>query len=92
MHIEASETKFVQKMCLFLFLTEEAYCHGRLQTRKLGQTPSCNPRELMYPFEKVDDADGSNMTRCTLMQFVEKSIFLPEKNIYQSIRSTYLLS
>ena len=28
----------------------------------------CNPRELMYPFEKVDDADGSNMTRCTLIQ------------------------
>ena len=46
----------------------------------------------MYPFEKVDAADGSNMTWCTLMQFVEKSIFLPEKNMYQSIRSIYLLS
>ena len=26
---------------LFLFLTEEAYSHGSLQTRELGQTPLC---------------------------------------------------
>ena len=28
-------------VCLFLFLTEEAYSHGGLQTRELGQTPLC---------------------------------------------------
>jgi hypothetical protein len=27
--------------CFVLFLTEEAYSHGGLRTRELGQTPSC---------------------------------------------------
>jgi hypothetical protein len=80
---------------LVLFLTEEAYSHGRLQTRKLAQIPSCNPRELMYPFKKVYDVIGSKMTRCMLMQVMVnllKQLFSYLEKKYQSIRSTYLLS
>ena len=30
-----------ERASLFLFLTEEAYSHGGLRTRELGQTPLC---------------------------------------------------
>ena len=72
---------------------KEAYSHDRLQTRKLAQIPSCNPRELMYPFKKVYDVIGSKMTRCMLMQvmvnllkqlfsYLEKNIKVLEALIY----------
>ena len=37
-----SQPKFLNKQeRLVLFLTEEAYSHGDLKTRELGQTPLC---------------------------------------------------
>ena len=38
---------------LFLFLTEEAYSHGGLQTRELGQTPLWEKKSYISIFLKI---------------------------------------
>ena len=59
-----------QEISCFLFLTEEAYSHGRLQTRKLGQTPlrKCQPA----PIWTLNRPIFSHSTRKTITKMWKK--------------------